>query len=64
MYTIGEVSKLFNISIHTLRFYDKEGLFINLKRDKSGKRNFDDIDLEAIRLIECLKKIRNENKRY
>lgn len=56
MYTIGEVSKLFNISIHTLRFYDREGLFINLKRDKSGKRNFDDSDLEAIRLIECLKK--------
>ncbi len=27
MYTIGEVSKMFNIPISTLRYYDKEGLF-------------------------------------
>lgn len=55
MYTIGEVSKMFNIPISTLRYYDKEGLFINLKRE-SGIRKFSDNEIEALRVIECLKK--------
>ncbi len=55
MYTIGEVSKMFNIPISTLRYYDKEGLFINLKRE-SGIRKFSDSEIEALRVIECLKK--------
>ena len=25
-YTIGELSKIMNVSIHTLRYYDNEGL--------------------------------------
>ena len=55
MYTIGQVSDIFNIPISTLRYYDKEGLFPYLKR--SGNiRKFSDSELEAIRIIECLKK--------
>ena len=55
-YTIGEVAKMFNISISTLRFYDKEGLLLNLERDSSGVRKFNENNIETIRLIECLKK--------
>ena len=55
MYTIGQVSEMFNLPISTLRFYDKSGLMPNLGR-KSGIRQFDDNDLETIRVIECLKK--------
>lgn len=55
MYSIGQVSKLFNLPISTLRYYEKEGLLPNVKR-KSGIRLFDDQNLEAIRVIECLKK--------
>lgn len=54
MYTIGQVAKLYNFPISTLRYYDKEGLFPNLKR-QSGIRQFDDKDLESLRIIECLK---------
>lgn len=55
MYTIGQVSDIFSIPISTLRYYDKEGLFPYLKR--SGNiRKFSDSELEAIRIIECLKK--------
>lgn len=54
--TIGEVAKMFNLSISTIRFYDKEGLLLNLERDESGIRKFNDDNIEAIRLIECLKK--------
>ena len=55
MYTIGQVSKLCGIPISTLRYYDKEGLFPGLQRT-SGIRQFDDSALEALRMIECLKR--------
>lgn len=55
MYTIGQVAEMFHLPISTLRFYDKEGLFPNLER-KGNIRQFSDTDLEAIRVIECLKK--------
>lgn len=54
MYTIGQISKLFNLPISTIRYYDKEGLFPNLSRIGSI-RKFSDNDIEALRLIECLK---------
>lgn len=55
MYTIGQVSERFGLPISTLRYYDKEGLFPNLER-AGGIRQFSDQDLEALRVIECLKK--------
>lgn len=55
MYTIGQVSDIFSIPISTLRYYDKEGLFPYLKRSGNIRR-FSDSELEAIRIIECLKK--------
>lgn len=55
MYTIGQVSEMFHLPISTLRYYDKEGLFPNLER-KGNIRYFSDKELEAIRVIECLKK--------
>ena len=30
MYSIGEISKMFDLPISTLRYYDKEGLFPHL----------------------------------
>lgn len=56
MYTIGQVSKMFGLSISTLRYYDKEGLIPELNKDQSGIRRFDDQSVESIRVIECLKK--------
>ena len=55
MYTIGQVSQLFGLPVSTLRYYDKEGLFPDIKR-VSGIRQFDEKEIEAIRVIECLKK--------
>ncbi len=55
MYTIGQVSEMFGLPISTLRYYDKEGLFPEIKR-ASGIRKFDEKEIEAIRVIECLKK--------
>lgn len=55
MYTIGQISEMFNIPVSTLRYYDKEGLFPNMKRE-SNIRKFDDSETETLRIIECLKK--------
>ncbi len=55
MYTIGQVSEMFALPISTLRYYDREGLFPDLQRE-SGMRRFSDRELEALRVIECLKK--------
>lgn len=55
MYTIGQVAELFDIPISTLRYYDKEGLFPDIQR-VAGIRKFSEKELEALRIIECLKK--------
>lgn len=55
MYTIGQLSKMFDLPVSTLRYYDKEGLFLDLQRT-SGIRKFNDKQVEALRVIECLKK--------
>ena len=52
MYTIGQVSEMFGLPISTLRYYDKAGLFPNMRR-VSGIRKFSEKELEAIRVIEC-----------
>ncbi len=55
MYTIGQVAEMFDLPISTLRYYDKQGLFPRLIRE-SGIRKFSDNEIEALRVIECLKK--------
>lgn len=54
MYTIGQVSEMFHLPVSTLRYYDKEGLFPDMER-QSGLRKFSDREIEALRVIECLK---------
>lgn len=41
MYSIGQVSEMFDLPISTIRYYDKEGLFPEIKRE-SGIRKFSD----------------------
>ena len=55
LYTIGQVAEMFQLPISTLRYYDKEGLFPNLLR-KGNIRYFNENELEALRVIECLKR--------
>ena len=55
MYTIGQVAEMFDLPISTLRYYDKQGLFPQLTRE-SGIRKFSNNEIEALRVIECLKK--------
>lgn len=61
MYTIGQISEMFHLPVSTLRYYDKEGLFPDMKRS-SGIRKFTDTEIETLRVIECLKKTGMEIK--
>jgi DNA-binding transcriptional MerR regulator len=54
-YSIGEVAKELSLTVYTLRYYDKEGLMPFVDRTPSGTRVFKESDIEALRIIECLK---------
>ena len=54
-YSIGEVSKLMGITISTIRYYDREGLFPDIQRSVGGIRVFTDTEIGTLRIIECLK---------
>ncbi|MBN8203513.1 DNA-binding transcriptional MerR regulator [Cytobacillus firmus] len=54
-YTISEVAKELNLTVYTLRYYDKEGLMPFVERTPSGNRLFKESDLSALKVIECLK---------
>ncbi|WP_368297962.1 MerR family transcriptional regulator [Cytobacillus firmus] len=54
-YTISEVAKELDLTVYTLRYYDKEGLMPFVERTPSGNRLFKESDLSALKVIECLK---------
>ncbi|MCI9358788.1 MAG: MerR family transcriptional regulator [Lachnospiraceae bacterium] len=53
-YSIGEFSKLTGLGIHTLRFYEQEGL-ITPRRNSCNRRCYSDKDIEWIEFIKRLK---------
>ena len=55
MYSIQDVSKKTGLSAHTLRYYEKEGLLVDVERTPGGFRPYSDADLESLNLICCLK---------
>lgn len=55
-FTIGEVAEKMGVSVHTLRYYDKEGLLPFVERHENGRRIFHERDIILLNTIECLKK--------
>lgn len=53
-YSIGDFAKLTGLSIHTLRYYEHEGL-ITPKRNSGNRRYYTDKDLAWIAFIKRLK---------
>lgn len=54
-YTIKQVAEKVNLTVHTLRYYDKEGLLPFVERDYNGNRFFTENDMEWLAVICCLK---------
>jgi len=62
MYTIKEVSRLTDISEHTLRFWARSDLLPLLTRNKNNVRIFSERDLGFVKIIKCLRAIGTDNK--
>lgn len=54
-YTVQEVAKKMGLTTYTVRFYHDHGLLPYVKRDENNNRVFDDVDLEWVHLITCLR---------
>lgn len=53
--TIAEVSKKYNITQDTIRYYEKIGLIPHIPRSKSGIRDFDEDSCNWIEFIKCMR---------
>ena len=56
---IGELSRESGLSTHTIRYYEKIGLFHKAKKDDSGHRQYDSADLDLVNWVTCLKESLN-----
>jgi DNA-binding transcriptional MerR regulator len=50
-YTIGEVSRMFNVNPSLIRFWEKEFSMIHPQKNKKGNRVFTTKDIDNFRLI-------------
>ena len=50
-YTIGEVSRMFNVNASLIRFWEKEFELLQPKKNKKGNRLFTSEDVENLRII-------------
>lgn len=53
--TIAEVSKKFDISADTLRYYERIGLIPPVPRTKSGIRDYDENSCGWVELMKCMR---------
>ena len=54
--TIAEVSRKYEISADTLRYYERIGLIPPVPRNKSGIRNYDEASCQWSELMICMRK--------
>ncbi len=53
--TIAEVSKKYNLSQDTLRYYERIGLIPEVNRNKSGIRDYTEEDCRWVEFIKCMR---------
>ena len=53
--TIAEVSRRYDISADTLRYYERIGLIPPVPRNKSGIRDYDEASCQWIELMKCMR---------
>lgn len=53
--TISEVSKKFEVSVDTLRYYERIGLIPKVTRNASGNREFSEKDCGWVQFIKCMR---------
>ncbi|BDR59803.1 MerR family transcriptional regulator [Lactobacillus xylocopicola] len=54
-YNVQEAADKMGLTTYALRYYDNNGMLPYVKRDENNNRIFDDVDLEWIQIIICLR---------
>ncbi|WP_047871585.1 MerR family transcriptional regulator [Nocardiopsis sp. RV163] len=54
-YTPGQVAQRFDLTLDTLRYYEKAGLLRRVERSPSGHRRYRADDVELLDMIRCLR---------
>lgn len=54
-FTIGEVAQRMSLSVHALRYYEREGLLTTVGRARNGRRVYTETDVSWISLLQCLR---------
>ena len=52
---IAKVSKQYNISQDTLRYYERIGLIPAVNRNASGIRDYSDLDIRRVEFVKCMR---------
>ncbi len=52
---IAEVCQKFDLTADTLRYYEKAQLMNPVKKDSSGRRDYQEADLRRINFIKCMR---------
>jgi len=53
--TIQQLSNEVGVTVHTLRYYEREGLISSVNRAKNGHRRYTEEDIVWIRFLRCLR---------
>ena len=53
--TIAEVSKKYDLSADTLRYYERIGLIPPVPRTKSGIRDYDEVSCGWVEMMKCMR---------
>ena len=52
---IAEVSEQYGLSVDTLRYYERVGLIPPVNRNRSGIRDYNELDLRRVDFIKCMR---------
>jgi MerR family transcriptional regulator, aldehyde-responsive regulator len=52
---IAEVSERYDLSLDTLRYYERIGLIPPVSRNPSGMRDYSELDLKRVEFIKCMR---------
>ena len=55
--TIAEVSKKYDLTPDTLRYYERIGLLSGVPRNSNGIRNYDEVSCKRIEFIKCMRNV-------
>ncbi len=52
---IAEVSQRYDISLDTLRYYERVGLIQPVNRNKNGIREYNETDIKRVEFVKCMR---------